>query len=172
MVKSKKPVFVGLGGNVGDVLSNMAKALDVLDSEPDVELVAVSPVYKTPPWGITDQDWFLNACAKFETSLEPQAFLDKCLEAEESLKRTRSKRWGPRTIDLDILLFGDVMVSYENLTIPHPRMQERQFVLEPLATLDDGLKIGGKSVGELLTGLGEPALEMEYEGTDWVAKFS
>ena len=172
MTGTKHQVFIGLGGNVGDVLSNMAKALRFLDSDPEIELMAVSPVYTTPPWGITEQDWFLNACARLKTSLEPKELLSRCIAAEKSLKRIRNKRWGPRTIDIDILLFDDLEIDEDQLTVPHPRMYERQFVLKPLSDLDSSLIVNGKSVADWLILLDEPPIETIDVSEDWVQEFS
>ncbi len=161
---------MGLGGNVGDVLSNMAGALTYLDRHPDIRLVSVSPVYKTPPWGITEQDWFHNACAELETALTPDELLEQCLGAEKNLKRIRKERWGPRNIDLDILIFGVLEVAHENLTIPHPRMHERIFVLKPLADLVPDLPINGRAVREWLADLDDEPLEQIVLEENWVSE--
>lgn len=171
MSAGKHKVFIGLGGNVGDVLSSMAHALNYLDGHSSIQLLAVSPVYKTPPWGIIDQDWFHNACAEFETSLTPQEMLEQCLGAEKNLKRIRKKRWGPRTIDLDILVFDDLNISIENLTIPHPRMHERSFVLKPLTDLAPDLQVKGKSITEWLKNVGDEPLEQVDLEENWISEF-
>jgi len=142
--------YIGLGGNVGDVFDNMQSALRLLDEDKQISVSASSKVYKTPPWGIEDQDWFLNACAKVETSLSPQALLEACLNTEKVLKRVRDVRWGPRTIDLDVLIYGDEKVSMDNLQIPHPRMHERAFVLKPMADIASGLQLHEKTIQQWL----------------------
>lgn len=140
--------YIGLGGNVGDVFANMQSALRSLDANAQVSVKPISNVYKTPPWGIEDQDWFLNACAKVETSLSPQALLDECLKAEKALNRKREIRWGPRTIDLDVLIYGDEEIKTDTLQVPHPRMHERGFVLLPMADIAPQLILKGKTIAQ------------------------
>lgn len=151
--------FIGLGGNVGDVVSNMAGALKQFDALEGTKVVSVSKVYRTPPWGIEDQDWFHNACAKLETNLQPLELLKKCLRIERIFKRERDIRWGPRTLDLDILMYDDLSVDEENLTIPHPRMQERAFVMVPLADIAPEQIVQGKSVAQWVEALDIAELE-------------
>ncbi|MBB4064604.1 2-amino-4-hydroxy-6-hydroxymethyldihydropteridine diphosphokinase [Gellertiella hungarica] len=141
---------LGLGGNIGDPVHAMAEALRQLDGRPDCRVLAVSAVYRTPPWGKTDQADFFNACAAVETILPPEALLDACLDIEREMKRVRTERWGPRTIDIDVLTYGDVVQSGGRLELPHPRMTERGFVLKPLADIDAGLVVAGKAVREWL----------------------
>lgn len=159
--------FLGLGGNIGDVLSNMVTALQILDRRDDTTVRAVSSVYRTPPWGIEDQDWFLNACAGVDTSLSPQALLDAGLEIEAVLKRERRERWGPRTLDIDILTFGNEDITTETLTLPHPRMHEREFVLRPLADIAPDLPIRGTSCLELLQEMPKSGIEKLDLPDDW-----
>ena len=144
--------WLGLGGNIDDPVASMAKALKLLDARGDTKIVAVSNVYRTPPWGKTDQAWFHNACAEIETALEPLKLIETCLDVERSLKRVRLERWGPRIIDIDILAMeksGETVVMNEPaLELPHPRIQERTFVLVPLNDIAPTLKIAGKSVSE------------------------
>ena len=102
--------FLGLGGNVGDPVASMAEALRRIDRHPDCAVKAASRLYRTPPWGKTDQDWFFNAAAAIETTLSPHALLDLCLEIERAMKRIRMERWGPRTLDMDILAYGDLAI--------------------------------------------------------------
>ncbi len=126
---------IGLGGNIGEPTVTMAKALAKLDARADIDVLAVSALYRTPPWGKTDQAWFFNACALLGTTLSPEALLDVCLSVETELGRVREDRWGPRTIDLDVLLHGDFHSDDATLTVPHPRMTERAFVMVPLADI-------------------------------------
>lgn len=141
MSKSRSPgrpeerVFLGLGGNVGDVATAMRAALASLGARPDSGIAAVSSLWSTPPWGVTDQPDFLNAVAEIRTRLSPRALLDAVLGIERELKRERRERWGPRTLDIDILLFGDREIAEEGLHLPHPRVGERAFVLIPLAEI-------------------------------------
>ncbi|TCM58904.1 2-amino-4-hydroxy-6-hydroxymethyldihydropteridine diphosphokinase [Rhizobium sp. PP-F2F-G48] len=137
---------IGLGGNIGDAAAAIAQALARLDAHPDVTVLAVSGLYRTPPWGKTDQDWFFNACAVVQTTLEPLALLDACLDVEKAMKRQRLERWGPRTIDLDVLTYDTITMQTAELTLPHPRMTERGFVLLPLADILPDHVVGGRSV--------------------------
>jgi 2-amino-4-hydroxy-6-hydroxymethyldihydropteridine diphosphokinase len=142
-------VLIGLGGNIGDPLEAMRSALRALDENPNCKVLRVSSVWKTPPWGVTDQPDFLNACALISTTLEPRAFLDLCLSIEKDLKRIRDQRWGPRSIDMDVLFFGDRIISEEQLNVPHPRIADRAFVLVPLAEIAPDAKIAGTSIAQL-----------------------
>lgn len=137
---------IGLGGNIGEPTVTMAKALALLDARDDVDVLAVSALYRTPPWGKTDQAWFFNACALLGTMLSPEGLLDVCLGVEADLGRIREDRWGPRTIDLDVLLHGDFHSDAATLTVPHPRMTERAFVMVPLADIAPDAIIGLQSV--------------------------
>ncbi|MCR9135019.1 MAG: 2-amino-4-hydroxy-6-hydroxymethyldihydropteridine diphosphokinase [Alphaproteobacteria bacterium] len=141
-----RSVTLGLGGNLGNPPATMARALRLLDADIAIRVAAVSRLYRTPPWGKTDQDWFYNCCVLVETSLEPRAILEVCLEIERQLKRKRQERWGPRLIDIDVLTYGDMAVDEEGLSIPHPYMHERAFVLVPLQEIAADLIIQGRSV--------------------------
>ncbi len=161
------PVYLGLGGNVGDVLSNMAAALQHLNKHDQIDVLDVSDVYKTSPWGITEQDWFLNCCAKVQTTLGPHELLDVCLSVEVKLKRKRIVRWGPRSVDVDILVFGDLHFDVDHLTIPHPRMHERAFVMVPLADIAPGLTVNGTTARELAKDLASKDIIMVETTQDW-----
>lgn len=144
-----KKAWLGLGGNIGDPVAAMGQALRALDERTDTRVVAVSSVYRTPPWGKTDQDWFHNACTEVETTLSPVALLEACLDIEKQMKRLRAERWGPRTIDIDVLAFEGVEQLHDPaLTLPHPRMTERAFVLVPLAEIAPRLVVDGCRVEE------------------------
>lgn len=138
--------YLGLGGNVGDVAASMQAALDRLNAAPSCKVVAVSRVFRTPPWGPVEQDWFLNACAEIATDLSAPELLALVLRTERDLGRVRDKRWGPRTLDIDILLYGDGTVELDNLTIPHPRMAERAFVMVPLADIAGDVILAGRPI--------------------------
>lgn len=128
--------YLSLGSNMGDRLENLSQAVAMLDQPEDgVRVLAVSPVFETDPVGYLDQDDFLNICVQIETSLEPLKLLHFCQHIEEVLLRKRVIHWGPRTIDVDILTYGDVQMDTKTLTIPHPRMEERGFVQVPLLFL-------------------------------------
>jgi 2-amino-4-hydroxy-6-hydroxymethyldihydropteridine diphosphokinase len=141
--------YVGLGANLGDRERTILAAAERLGPH------RLSPIVETEPWGHTDQPKFLNAVAELETELTPRELLDRLLEIERELGRTREgPRYGPRTIDLDLLLYGDVVVEEPGLTIPHPRLAERLFALEPLFALDAGISVPGRgSVAALIRGL-------------------
>lgn len=162
-----KQAWLGLGGNIGNVQANMAVALQLLSAGQAVEILAVSPIYKTPPWGNTDQDWFLNAAAKISTTLSPELLLDACLSAEKALKRERIVRWGPRSIDVDLLIYEGVEQDNDTLTLPHPRMHERAFVLKPLADISPDLLIYRKSVSEWLDGCDTSEIELHPSESRW-----
>jgi 2-amino-4-hydroxy-6-hydroxymethyldihydropteridine diphosphokinase len=134
-----KTAYVGIGANLGDREATIAAALEQLPG-----LVAVSALRETDPVGVLDQPRFLNCAAALETELSPRALLEELLAIEQRLGRERRERWGPRTIDLDLLLYGDEVVDEPGLTVPHPRLHERRFVLEPLAELDAGLVVPGR----------------------------
>lgn len=164
--------WLGLGGNIGDPVASMAQALRRFDQRSDTRVVAVSPVYRTPPWGKTDQDWFHNACAEVETSLSPLQLLDAGLAIERDMKRVRLERWGPRIIDIDVLAMvnadnAPIMVDDERLTLPHPRMQLRAFVLVPLAKIAPTLRIHGKPVSEWLLECDLSEIETARDEADW-----
>ena len=146
---------MGLGANIGDRRRSLAAALDALAAEPEIEIVAVSSERETDPVGYADQPRFLNAAAAIDTELAPRDLLDRLLAVERSLGRTREgPRFGPRTIDLDLLVYGDERIDEPDLEVPHPRLHERRFALEPLHDLDPGLVVPGRGpVGALLAGL-------------------
>jgi 2-amino-4-hydroxy-6-hydroxymethyldihydropteridine diphosphokinase len=144
--------YVGLGSNLGDRDRNVRAAVDRL-GEGALTVVRLSTIRETEPVGVTDQPKFLNAVAALETVLRPRALLDRLLEIERELGRDRTaeRRWGPRTIDLDLLLYEDEMIDEPGLTVPHPRLAERRFVLEPLHELDPDLVLpDGRRVVDLL----------------------
>lgn len=124
--------YVGLGSNLGDRESVIADAVSALGSHPEIEVLRVSTLRETEPWGPIDQPRFLNGAVAVDTTLAPRALLGVLLDVERGLGRVRHERWGPRTIDLDLLLYGDTVVDEPGLTVPHPRLRERAFVLEPL----------------------------------------
>lgn len=135
---------------MGDPASNIREAVLCLSDSGCIQNVRLSPVYRTAPVGVVDQDWFANAVVRLETSLSARALLDLCLGVEKDFKRVRKERWGPRTLDIDILLFGDERIDEDDLQVPHPRMSERAFVLAPLADLQSGLCVAGVAVSDLL----------------------
>ena len=141
--------FVGLGSNLGDREALIREAAGLIGAR------RLSTIVETEPWGYVDQPRFLNAVAELDTPLAARALLDLLLAVERRLGRDRSgPRWGPRTIDLDLLLFGEEQIEEPGLVVPHPRLGERRFVLEPLAELDPSRRIPGSgTVQDLLAGL-------------------
>jgi dihydropteroate synthase len=156
----KARVVFALGGNVGDKVANLRRALRAIAGEPGVELTAVSRFYRTPPWGKTDQDWFLNACALGRTNLKPEALLERVKALEVELGRAPTERWGPRVIDIDLIAYGDTALKTERLTLPHPELFNRAFVLVPLAEIAPDLMIAGVRIGEAAARLGAEAAEV------------
>jgi dihydroneopterin aldolase/2-amino-4-hydroxy-6-hydroxymethyldihydropteridine diphosphokinase len=126
--------FIALGSNLGDKEKNLTDAIEIINSK-DTKVLSKSKFYETKPVGYLDQDNFINAAIKVKTLLTPKQLIKKLLNIELELKRERVIRWGPRTIDLDVLLYDDLVTSMEEIIIPHPRMHERAFVLEPLADI-------------------------------------
>jgi 2-amino-4-hydroxy-6-hydroxymethyldihydropteridine diphosphokinase len=158
---------LGLGGNIGDPVAAMGEALRRLDQRSDCRVTSVSRLYRTPPWGKTDQADFYNACAGVETLLGPQELLAACLEIERTMKRVRVERWGPRTIDIDILTFADRTIDAEHLKVPHPRMTERAFVLMPLADVDASLVVRERSIAEWLDAADRTGIVVANENRAW-----
>ena len=144
--------FVGLGANLGQREETLLRAVELLAAEDGVEVVALSSVRETDPVGVEDQPRFLNAAALLETTLEPRELLDVLLRIERELGRVRDgTRWGPRVIDLDLLAYGSEVVDEPGLRVPHPRLHERRFALEPLVELDPDLELPGRGkVSDLL----------------------
>jgi 2-amino-4-hydroxy-6-hydroxymethyldihydropteridine diphosphokinase len=153
--------IVALGGNVGDVRATFKKAIAHLCGMAQAALVARSSDYTTPPWGDEDQDPFINACIEIETSLDPHALLFVMQKVEQKFGRTRSKdrQWGPRTLDLDLIAYDDVALKTPDLTLPHPRLFERAFVLAPLAEIAPDRMIGGRRVRDALASVSAQGIE-------------
>lgn len=145
--------YIGLGSNIGDKTGNLKRAIEELGKVPGNKLLAVSSFYKTEPVGEVEQDWFINAVVKIETGLPPRELLKTLFDIERDLGRVREIKWGPRIIDLDILIYDDLVMEEEGLTIPHPCLHERGFVLAPLTEIAPGYVHPGlkKSISELLS---------------------
>jgi len=143
--------YVGLGSNLGKREETLERAVALLDAAAGVDVVAVSELCETDPVGIVDQPSFLNGAVEVETTLSARALLDTLLAIERTLGRVRVERWGPRTVDLDLLVYSDEILDEPGLRVPHPRLHERRFALESLAELDPELVIPGRGrVSELL----------------------
>jgi 2-amino-4-hydroxy-6-hydroxymethyldihydropteridine diphosphokinase len=153
--------LIALGGNVGDVRATFRKAISHICGMAQAALVARSSDYATPPWGNEEQARFINACIEIETSLDPHALLYALQRIETKFGRDRSTetRWGPRTLDLDLIAYGDITLQKAELTLPHPRLFERAFVLVPLAEIAPDRLIAGSSVREALAKLSTKGIE-------------
>jgi 2-amino-4-hydroxy-6-hydroxymethyldihydropteridine diphosphokinase len=146
--------YIGLGANLGNRRGTLQQAVSLLAAVDGVDVLAVSELRETDPVGVVDQPRFLNGAAALETTLSARELLDTLLAIERSLGRERVERWGPRTVDLDLLLYGTEIVDDPGLRVPHPRLHERRFALEPLAELDPELVIPGRGgVSEVLAAL-------------------
>jgi 2-amino-4-hydroxy-6-hydroxymethyldihydropteridine diphosphokinase len=155
--------YIGLGSNEGDRLENLKAGVAKLAATHDVVVVAKSGVYDSEPVGMTDQGDFLNAVVAVETALDPYQLLDLILKIELDHGRQRITRWGPRTLDLDILLFGDIVQDDPELSIPHPRLKERRFVLEPLVEIEPEVRLpDGTPAKKLLDDLGDSQVVWRY----------
>jgi 2-amino-4-hydroxy-6-hydroxymethyldihydropteridine diphosphokinase len=154
-------VLIALGGNVGDVRATFQKAITNICGMAQGALLARSSDYATPPWGDEQQARFINACIEIETGLDPHALLYTLHRIETKFGRDRSKetRWGPRTLDLDLIAYDDVSMQEPNLTLPHPRLFERAFVLVPLAEIVPDRVIAGRSIAAALAGLSTQGIE-------------
>jgi 2-amino-4-hydroxy-6-hydroxymethyldihydropteridine diphosphokinase len=157
--------YVGLGANLGDALAALRRAVEELGKLGAV--VSASPVYESDPVGYTDQPAFTNAVVALETNLSPEQLLAGLLGIEAALGRERSIRWGPRTLDLDLLWYAGEQRDAAELTLPHPRAHEREFVLRPLADLDPSLELGGSSVAELLAELAPQGVRRTGDRLMW-----
>jgi len=142
--------ILGLGGNIGDSRKLMATAIQNLAAHPEIRVKAVSALYETPPWGKTDQPPFLNAAALVETTLTPRRLLEAILEVERKLGRHRGEKWGPRIVDIDILLFGTGTIQEQGLHIPHPHLHERAFALKPMLDVMPDAEFAGRRADEWL----------------------
>jgi 2-amino-4-hydroxy-6-hydroxymethyldihydropteridine diphosphokinase len=153
--------LVAFGGNVGDVRATLDRALGQFCDGTIVRLIARSSDYRTPPWGVTDQAPFVNLCAEVATELAPHDLLARGLEVERALGRDRAKerRWGPRPVDIDLLAYDDLTLDDADLTLPHPRLFERAFVLVPLAEIVPDRRIKGVRVRDALTRLDVAGIE-------------
>jgi 2-amino-4-hydroxy-6-hydroxymethyldihydropteridine diphosphokinase len=162
--------LLALGGNVGDVRATLDRAETLLCEPRDVRVLARSSDYRTPPWGVTDQPPFVNRCLAVETALPPLALLDRVQAVERALGRDRSReqRWGPRTADIDILAYDDLVLDDPRLTLPHPRMFERGFVLEPLAEIAGERVIGGLRITDALAKVDRNGIEKLPKGSQEV----
>lgn len=157
---------LGLGGNVGDSRTLIAAAIHRLEAHPDIVVEGVSPLYLTPPWGKIDQPAFLNAAARIDTKLPPRELLRAVLEVERSLGRERIERWGPRRIDIDILVYGNIEMDEPGLHIPHPQLPQRTFALQPLVDVMPDAEFGGRRADAWLRDLDSSRM-IHLAGPNW-----
>jgi 2-amino-4-hydroxy-6-hydroxymethyldihydropteridine diphosphokinase len=153
--------FVAFGGNVGDARATLRRAVERFCDGAEVRLLARSSDYRTPPWGVTDQAPFVNLCIRVATELLPHDLLARALDVERALGRDRAReqRWGPRPVDIDLLAYDDVTLDDPDLTLPHPRLLERAFVLVPLAEIAPDRRIRGIRIADALAGLDTSGIE-------------
>ena len=153
--------LLALGGNLGDVRATFDRAIAMLCEDARARLLARSSDYATPPWGVTEQPPFVNLCIAIETELEPAALLARAQAIEQALgrRRTAEPRWGPRPIDIDILAYDDLTMTESDLTLPHPHLFERAFVLLPLAEIASDRFVAGRRIGDTLAALDAKGIE-------------
>lgn len=164
--------FVGLGANLGAREETLKRAVKMLNTESGIAVVAASSVYETAPVGVVDQPYFLNAVLKIDTELPAQILLDRLLDLEQKFGRVRKTKWGPRILDLDILLYGDAVINQPGLQVPHPHLHKREFVLAPLCDLAPDLHhpLSGKSFLSLAASLDMDAFVKKISGLDLMAE--
>ncbi len=141
---------IALGSNVGDKRANIARAIELLTARGDIVLVRRSRDYRSAPWGVLEQDWFVNAVVTVATELGPHDLLARCQDVENEMGRVRLKKWGPRLIDVDVLTYRDQRINDPELIVPHPLIAERGFVLVPLREVAPALRIGGENLDVLI----------------------
>ena len=149
-------ILIGLGSNMGEREQNLQQALGMLEADSSIRIEKISSIYETAPFGVMDQDDFLNMVVAVETELSPENLLQKCLGVENAMGRVRSRHWGPRIIDLDLLFYDAVQMQTNNLTLPHPGIGQRAFVLIPMrdVAMDTQLQ-GGLTIDSMLAGVTE-----------------
>jgi 2-amino-4-hydroxy-6-hydroxymethyldihydropteridine diphosphokinase len=156
MLKSKSETAsqfdaaLGLGSNMGDKAANLDRAIELLTAEGGVKLVRRSRNYRSAPWGVAEQDWFVNACVTVQTDLSARELLKRCQDVENSMGRERKQKWGPRLIDVDILTYRDQTIRETDLTVPHPLIAERGFVMIPLQEVAPHLKLNKQPLSALI----------------------
>ena len=161
-----KTVYLSLGSNMGAKVTNIKNAVEAIGAIEGIEVIKTSSLYATEPWGKKDQEGFINAAVEIVTSLTPGQLLERLQEIEIKMGRQRSEKWGPRIIDIDILLFGDEVLESRKLTVPHPHMRNRLFVLIPLDEITSAIRFpdDGKDIKEVL------ARVIDREGNQGITK--
>ena len=151
--KSDFDATIGLGSNIGDKAANIDRAIVLLTQDGAIRLVKASAKFRSDPWGVVDQDWFVNACVSVATDLAPHDLLARCQRVENDMGRVRQQKWGPRLIDVDILTYRDQLIHDPDLVVPHPFIAERAFVLLPLKEVAPDARIGGRTLDEMIAAL-------------------
>lgn len=167
MKKKTSTVYVGLGSNIGNKVENCQKAIEKVQQNNKITIIKVSSLYKTEPIGYNNQDWFINCVLELHTLLIPDELLSIFKQIEKDLKRVNNIKWGPRTIDLDLLLYNNLIINKSNLQIPHPQMHRRSFVLTPLSEIAPDIihPIFSKTAMELLQNLKDEQKVEKYKGS-------
>ncbi len=165
-------IYIGIGANLGNREKTLQDAAGILDAKPEIAVVAASAVYETAPIGVIDQPYFLNAVLQVHTSLSARSLLNCLLAIERGFGRVRQTRWGPRTLDLDILFYGDTVINQPGLQVPHPHLHERAFVLIPLCDLNPDLKhpVLDQSIQFLTDSLGMDLPVRKIEGLNLITR--
>ena len=151
--------LIALGSNIGDKIGTIRNAVAAVARLPGTRITACSAIYRTPPWGMTEQDWFANAVIRVATMLPPMDLLESCLAIEAAMGRIRRVRWGPRVIDLDLLSHGSSQIDSPRLVLPHPRIAERAFVLIPLRDVAPDFQLNGQSIEAMLRDLDSSGIQ-------------
>lgn len=154
MPELRSDATIGLGSNIGDKAGNIDRAIALLTADGTIKLTKASPKYRSAPWGVLDQDWFVNACIAVETDLSARDLLHRCQRVENEMGRVRRQKWGPRLIDVDIVTYRDHVIDESDLKVPHPLISERSFVLLPLRDVAPSTRIKGETLDALITKLG------------------
>jgi 2-amino-4-hydroxy-6-hydroxymethyldihydropteridine diphosphokinase len=145
--------LIGIGSNVGDKAGNIARAIDLLCADGAVQLVAMSRLYRSAPWGILEQDWFVNGAAAVATEVTPHELLRRCLAVEDAMGRVRSVKWGPRLVDVDVLTYRGETIDAPDLKVPHPFIEKRSFVLVPLLDIAADEMVRRRTVRDLASAI-------------------
>lgn len=165
--QAEQQAYLSIGGNLGDPRRAMTAALQMLDADLSTRVIAVSSIWRTPPWGDVNQPHFLNAAAEVRTTLSARGLLTLCLSIETRLKRIRTAKGGPRSIDVDVLTYGNGTYREIDMEIPHPRMLERAFVIVPLLEIAPDVTVGGRPVADFLPQVDQTGFERLVEGGEW-----
>lgn len=162
----KKKAYIGIGSNIGDKTANCKKAIELLKENPQIKVTKISDFYETEPVGYKEQEWFVNCAVEIETDLNPQELILLCQTIESKLGRKRKIKYGPRIIDLDILLYNNDIIDTTELKIPHPEMHKRSFVLKPLSDIapDAVHPVLKKTIEKLLNNLTEESAINKIKG--------